>query len=89
MKITKFKHDTRTTMEEKLIEFIKSEFLNDPSEPITSDTRLISSGLIDSFSLVSLQVFIEKEFGKMVPAPRITAKSFDTVRQMVEIIQNA
>ena len=74
-------------MEEKLIAFIAHEFLDDPSQTITADTKLISSGLIDSFSLVSLQVFIEKEFGKKVPAPKITAQSFDTVRQMVQIIQ--
>jgi acyl carrier protein len=74
-------------MEEKLIAFIREEFLSDPSQEITADTTLLSSGLVDSFSLVSLQVFIEKEFGKRIPAPRITAKSFDTVRQMVRVIQ--
>ncbi|MFA7097188.1 MAG: acyl carrier protein [Gammaproteobacteria bacterium] len=73
-------------MEEKLIEFIIDEFLDDPDTEITQDTKLISSGLIDSFSLVSLQTYIEQEFGKKIPAPRITAESFDTVRQMVEVI---
>ncbi len=73
-------------MEDKLISFIREEFLTDPSQVVTPDTKLISSGLIDSFSLVSLQAFIHKEFGKDIPAPRITAKSFDTVRQMVQII---
>jgi len=73
-------------MEETLIRFIKSEYLDDPDTEITPDTKLISSGLIDSFSLVSLQAFIEKTFGKRIPAPKITADSFNTVRQMVEVI---
>lgn len=73
-------------MEQKLIEYITKEFLTDPSQTITADTKLISSGLIDSFALVSLQVYIEVEFGKKIPAPKITAESFDTIRQMVEII---
>jgi len=73
-------------MEEKLIAFIREEFLTDPSQDITPDTKLLSSGLVDSFSLVSLQAFIEKEFGKRIPAPRITVQSFDTVRQMVRVI---
>lgn len=73
-------------MEQKLIEFIRKEFLPDPDFEITTDTKLISSGLIDSFSLVSLQRFIEKEFGKMIPPPRITVDSFDTVRQMLQVI---
>jgi acyl carrier protein len=72
-------------MKEKLIEFITREFVTEDIE-INEDTKLISSGLIDSFSLVSLQTFIAREFGIMIPAPRITAQSFDTIRQMIEII---
>ncbi len=73
-------------MEDKLLDFIKEEFLDDPEVALDAGTPLISSGLIDSFSLVSLQAFIEKEFGKRIPAPKITAQSFDTVRQMIEVI---
>ncbi len=75
-------------MEEKLINFIISEYPPDEDVEITPNTKLISSGLIDSFSLVSLQTFIEKEFGKRIPAPRITTESFDTVNQMMEIINH-
>ncbi len=73
-------------MKEELIEFIIDEFVEDDDIEIDEDTKLISSGLIDSFSLVSLQDFIERQFGKRIPAPVITAESFDTVRQMIEII---
>ena len=73
-------------MKEQLIKFIMHEFVTDDDVEITEDTKLISSGLIDSFSLVSLQTYIAREFGKKIPAPRITAESFDTVRQMIEII---
>lgn len=75
-------------MEEKLIEFIRDEFLDDPDMEINAETKLISSGMIDSFSLVSLQGFIEREFGKKIPAPKITAESFDTVEQMTAIIKS-
>ncbi|MEO8512430.1 MAG: hypothetical protein ABI543_02610 [Ignavibacteria bacterium] len=73
-------------MEEKLLEFIKNEFLEDPDTELNSDTKLISTGLIDSFSLVSLQTFIATEFGKNIPAPKITAETFDTVNKMIEVI---
>jgi len=73
-------------MEEKLIEFIKNEFLSEPEMEINSETKLISSGIVDSFSLFSLQAYIEREFGKKIPPPVITAESFDTVKQMIEII---
>lgn len=74
-------------MEEKLIDFIKHEFLEDQDIKLDANTKLISSGLIDSFSLVSLQAYIQREFGKLIPAPRITAESFDTVAQMLKIIE--
>ena len=73
-------------MEEKLIEYIKNEFLTDSNVKIDADTKLISTGLMDSFSLVSLQRFIQTEFGKKIPPPKITTESFDTVKQMMEII---
>ena len=75
-----------TLNEEKLIEFIKAEYISDPGTVIDADTKLISAGLMDSFSLVSLQRYIETEFKKRIPAPLITADSFNTVRQMVEVI---
>lgn len=74
-------------MEEKLLDFIRDEYLDDPDTEIDAETKLISGGFIDSFSLVSLQSYIEREFGKRIPAPRITAESFDTVKQMIQIIK--
>jgi acyl carrier protein len=74
-------------LENKLIIFIKKELSNDLDAEIKSNTKLISSGLIDSFSLVTLQIYIEKEFGVKIPAPRITADTFDTVEQMTSIIR--
>lgn len=74
-------------MQDKLIKYIKAEFLEDPKTEIDLDTKLISSGMIDSFSLVSLQAFIKKEFKKTIPAPRITAETFDSIRQMIDVIR--
>jgi len=76
-------------VEDKLIAYIKHEFLTDPDMEITPDTELISSGIIDSFSLVSLRAYIEKEFSKKIPPPKITPESFNTIRQMIDIIKNS
>jgi acyl carrier protein len=74
-------------LENKLIAFIKNEIVNDPDIEIKSDTELISSGLIDSFSLVTLYVYIEKEFGVKIPASRIIPDTFDTVEQITALIK--
>jgi acyl carrier protein/D-alanine--poly(phosphoribitol) ligase subunit 2 len=74
-------------LENKLIAFIKNEIAGDPDTEIKPDTKLISSGLIDSFSLVTLHVYIEKEFGVKIPASRVIPDTFDTVEQITSIIR--
>lgn len=73
-------------MEDKLINFIKKEFLTDENFEITPRTKLISSGIIDSFSLVSLQLFIDREFGKKIPNPKMTPENCDTIEQLITLI---
>jgi acyl carrier protein len=73
-------------MENKLIEFIKSEFVLDDGFKITHNTKLISSGIIDSFSLVSLQLYIKKEFGKTIPNPKMTSENCDTIDKLMLLI---
>ena len=73
-------------MEEKLIEFVRNEFLTDDDVKINSETKLISSGIIDSFSLVSLQSYIKREFGKLIPNPKMTVENCDTIKQIIDII---
>jgi acyl carrier protein len=75
-------------LEQKLLNFIKNEFISDDDIELTSDTNLISSGIIDSFSLVSLQSYIEREFGKKIPNPRMTAGNCDTINKLIELINN-
>ena len=73
-------------MEEKLKNFIKNEFLDDDDIEITSDTELITSGIIDSFSLVSLQLYIERELGKKIPNPKMTVENCDTINKLINLI---
>jgi len=55
-------------------------------DKITYDTQLISGGYIDSFSMVSVLVFIEKTFGVEIPDADATADNFNTVNKIVELI---
>ncbi len=73
-------------MKEELIAYIKKEFVEDADEEINQTTPLISSGLIDSLSIVSLVAFIDKKFGVKIPDEKGTVDNFETVNKIIETI---
>jgi acyl carrier protein len=73
-------------VKEELIEYIKKEFVEDPDEEIEETTPLISSGLIDSLSVVSLVAFIDKKFGVKIPDEKGTVDNFETVNKIIEVV---
>jgi acyl carrier protein len=50
------------------------------------DTALVSSGLVDSLSLIQVLAFIEDEFQVVIPDEAATAESMNTVRKIDELI---
>jgi acyl carrier protein len=50
--------------------------------PISEDTPLVSSGLIDSFSLIEIFLELQRIAGLKVPPSKVQAKDLDTVRMM-------
>lgn len=56
---------------------------------ITYDTSLITGGYIDSFSMVVVLIFIEKTFNVKIPDIDATPKNFDTINNMVKLINKA
>jgi 2-hydroxymuconate-semialdehyde hydrolase len=73
-------------MKDELIRYIKKEFVEDPDEEIDETTLLISSGLIDSLSIVSLVAFIDKKFGVKIPDEKGTVDNFETINKIIETI---
>jgi acyl carrier protein len=72
-----------------LREFICRELLNDPSYPLRGDTPLVSGGLIDSFMVAHLAVFIEQTFGVHLPDVILLSDEVDTVERIVAIVEAA
>ena len=70
-----------------LTTFVATEILKQPERPIAPDEPLISGGLIDSFSLVDLALFVEEEFGVRIEDFELNADTFDTLTQLVALIQ--
>ncbi|MGA3243317.1 MAG: hypothetical protein ABSE41_01760 [Bacteroidota bacterium] len=70
-----------------LIEYVKKEYLDEDSDQeITEDTKLISSGIVDSFSMVSLKMFLEKKFQIKIPDEKATPEAFDSVTSIIKLL---
>ena len=74
------------TINNELTRYIAGEILKDSTRVVMNDEPLISSGLIDSFSLVDLALYVEDTFGVRIEDTELTSVVFDTVEQLVELI---
>ena len=67
--------------------YISAKILKQAGRRIEEDAALISSGLIDSFHLVDLALFVEDTFGVRIEDTELNAQSFDNLRQLTAMIR--
>ncbi len=70
-----------------LSQFISEEILKQPGRQIDPEQTLISSGLINSFHLVDLALFVEDTFGVRIEDTELNADIFDTFDQLIRLIR--
>src|SRR5436190_6651155 len=69
-----------------LEKYVATQVLKQPNRKITADEPLISSGLIDSFSLMDLALFVEDTFGVRIDDTELNANTFDNLAQLAALI---
>jgi acyl carrier protein len=67
-------------------QYIAAQILKQPNRTLKTDEPLISSGLIDSFSLVDLSMFVEERFGVRLDDSELNAGTFDSLAQLADLI---
>ena len=72
----------------QLGKLIAEKILKQPDRELKPDQLLISSGMIDSFSLVDLGIFVEDNFGVRINDTELNADTFDTLEQLAKLIQS-
>jgi acyl carrier protein len=77
----------QTNIDAILSQFIATQILKQPSRHIPPGELLISSGLIDSFHLVDLALFVEDAFGVRIGDTELNADTFDTLEQLCALIR--
>ena len=79
-------------MKEEIIQkvgaYIATEVIKQPNRVIKADQALISSGLIDSFSLVDLALFVEDNFNVHIDDSELNKETFDTLDQLADLIES-
>ena len=72
---------------DRLRTFITTTLLNQPGLALSPDTRLITSGLIDSFHRMDLALFVEDEYGVRLDDTELNGEAFDTLGQLETLIE--
>ncbi len=76
------------SMKDTILEYVKNEYLDsDDDREITYETPLISGGIVDSFSMVSLKVFLETKFNIQIPDAKASPEAFDSVNNIVNLLK--
>ena len=75
-------------LKKTIIDYVKKEYLDEDSDQeVTENTKLISSGIVDSFSMVSLKMFLEKKFQVKIPDEKATPEAFDSVNNILNLLK--
>ncbi len=75
------------SIEDELMAYIVTRIIKRPNFPLKVEDPLITSGLVDSFHLVDLALFIEETFGVHIADTELNPQTFDTVAQLASLIR--
>ena len=73
-------------MQKIVLTYVKAEYLEEDDE-INVDTPLISGGIVDSFSMVSLKRFLENKYKISIPDDKATPEAFDSVNKICVLVK--
>ena len=63
-----------------ILDYVKREYIEEGDDrEVGDETPLITGGIVDSFSMVSLKRFVEKKYDIQIPDADASTAAFDTV----------
>ena len=71
-----------------ILNFLKSQFAIDPAE-VSENTGLFSEGLLDSFSIVDLVMYIENTSGIKLQPTDVNLDNLDSVAKILNFVSKA
>ena len=73
-------------MHEIIRNYITKEYETEDDTELTYDTPLISGGIADSFSMISLKRFLENKYKILIPDAQATSEAFDSVNKICALV---
>lgn len=74
-----------TLTTEDIIGYLRDDLDVDTAD-ISADSLLFSTGIVDSFALVSLMTYIESECNIRIPPDAVTLDNFDSVERILAYV---
>jgi acyl carrier protein len=70
-----------------ILEYVRREYIEEGDDrELKADTPLITGGIVDSFSMVSLKRFLERKYNIQIPDAEATPQAFDTVDSIAALV---
>lgn len=70
-------------------DYVVKEYLEEGDDrEILETTPLITGGIVDSFSMVSLKRFLEKKYSIRIPDDDATPDAFDSVQNIAALVRH-
>ena len=74
-------------LKKTVLDYVIKEYLVEGDDrEVKEDTPLISGGIVDSFSMVSLKRFLERKYSIQIPDADASPEAFDTVNSIAALV---
>ncbi len=74
------------SLKDVILQYVIEEYATE-DDRITFETPLISGGLVDSFSMVSLKRFLEMKYKISIPDEQASPEAFDNVNKIADLVK--
>jgi acyl carrier protein len=75
-------------LKQMILDYVKREYLEEGDDRVVTETTpLITGGIVDSFSMVSLKRFLERKFSIAIPDADASPQAFDSVNRIVALVE--
>ena len=71
-----------------ILDYVRREYIEEGDDrAVDAATPLITGGIVDSFSMVSLKRFLERKYALTIPDAAASPEAFNTVESIAGLVE--